>query len=147
MMLLNHLATMRFAASIPAWHMDHHVNAEGAGGAPDAGIWSARVGHLVHHAAHFETMTGAVKMDMAKVRQRKRDMVFDRQGRRRPCDLGARRFEPSHRISHGKFGRGSGCRAGRCRGDIGDVEAASPNNGCGLHLQAGYQVQRYRRCL
>jgi len=38
-------------------------------------IWSARVAHLVHHAAHFGTMTGAVKMDMAKVRQRKRDMV------------------------------------------------------------------------
>jgi pyruvate/2-oxoglutarate dehydrogenase complex dihydrolipoamide dehydrogenase (E3) component len=30
---------------------------------------------LVHHAAHFGTMTGAVKTDMAKVRQRKRDMV------------------------------------------------------------------------
>jgi pyruvate/2-oxoglutarate dehydrogenase complex dihydrolipoamide dehydrogenase (E3) component len=29
----------------------------------------------VHHAAHFGTMTGAVKTDMAKVRQRKRDMV------------------------------------------------------------------------
>jgi hypothetical protein len=39
------------------------------------GIWSARVAHLVHHAAHFGTMTGAVKTDMAKVRQRKRDMV------------------------------------------------------------------------
>ncbi len=38
-------------------------------------IWSARVAHLVHHAAHFGTMTGAVKTDMAKVRQRKRDMV------------------------------------------------------------------------
>src|SRR5260370_19144651 len=38
-------------------------------------IWSARVVHLVHHAAHFGTMTGAVKTDMAKVRQRKRDMV------------------------------------------------------------------------
>jgi pyruvate/2-oxoglutarate dehydrogenase complex dihydrolipoamide dehydrogenase (E3) component len=30
---------------------------------------------LVHHAAHFGTMTGPVKTDMAKVRQRKRDMV------------------------------------------------------------------------
>jgi len=38
-------------------------------------IWSARVAHLVHHAAHFGTMTDAVKTDMAKVRQRKRDMV------------------------------------------------------------------------
>src|SRR5258708_34491813 len=38
-------------------------------------IWSARVAHLVHNAAHFGTMTGAVKTDMAKVRQRKRDMV------------------------------------------------------------------------
>ena len=38
-------------------------------------IWSARVAHLVHHAAHFGTMTGAVKTDMAKVSQRKRDMI------------------------------------------------------------------------
>jgi pyruvate/2-oxoglutarate dehydrogenase complex dihydrolipoamide dehydrogenase (E3) component len=38
-------------------------------------IWSARVAHLVHQAAHFGTMAGAVKTDMAKVRQRKRDMV------------------------------------------------------------------------
>src|ERR1700740_140870 len=38
-------------------------------------IWSARVAHLVHHAAHFGTMTATVKTDMAKVRQRKRDMV------------------------------------------------------------------------
>jgi pyruvate/2-oxoglutarate dehydrogenase complex dihydrolipoamide dehydrogenase (E3) component len=38
-------------------------------------IWSARVAHLVHHAAHFGTTTGSVKTDMAKVRQRKRDMV------------------------------------------------------------------------
>ena len=38
-------------------------------------IWSARVAQLVHHAAHFGTMTGPVKTDMAKVRQRKRDMV------------------------------------------------------------------------
>jgi pyruvate/2-oxoglutarate dehydrogenase complex dihydrolipoamide dehydrogenase (E3) component len=38
-------------------------------------IWSARVAHLVHDAAHFGTMTGPVKSDLAKVRQRKRDMV------------------------------------------------------------------------
>jgi len=38
-------------------------------------IWSTRVAHLVHHAAHFGTMTSAVETDMAKVRQRKRDMV------------------------------------------------------------------------
>jgi pyruvate/2-oxoglutarate dehydrogenase complex dihydrolipoamide dehydrogenase (E3) component len=39
-------------------------------------IWSARVAHLVQHAAPFGTMiTGAVAIDMAKVRQRKRDMV------------------------------------------------------------------------
>ncbi len=38
-------------------------------------IWSARVAHLVHHAAQFGTMTGPVAIDMAKVRQRKRDMV------------------------------------------------------------------------
>ena len=28
-------------------------------------IWSARVAHLVHHAAHFGMMTGPVKTDMA----------------------------------------------------------------------------------
>jgi pyruvate/2-oxoglutarate dehydrogenase complex dihydrolipoamide dehydrogenase (E3) component len=38
-------------------------------------IWSAEVAHLAHHAPHFGTATGPVATDMAKVRQRKRDMV------------------------------------------------------------------------
>src|SRR5919109_4263627 len=39
-------------------------------------IWSARVAHLAQHAAQFGTMiTGPVTTDMAKVRQRKRNMV------------------------------------------------------------------------
>lgn len=38
-------------------------------------IWSARVAYLARHAAQFGTATGAVKTDMAAVRQRKRDMV------------------------------------------------------------------------
>src|SRR5947207_5783330 len=39
-------------------------------------IWSARVAHLAHHAAQFGTMiAGPITTDMAKVRQRKRDMV------------------------------------------------------------------------
>src|SRR5271163_281173 len=38
-------------------------------------IWSAKVAHLTHHAAQFGTLTGPVTTDMAKVRQRKRDMV------------------------------------------------------------------------
>ena len=38
-------------------------------------IWSAKVAHLVHHAAQFGTMIGHVAIDMATVRQRKRDMV------------------------------------------------------------------------
>src|SRR5438309_9544060 len=38
-------------------------------------IWSARVAHLAHHAAQFGTATGPVATDMAKVRQRKRDVV------------------------------------------------------------------------
>ena len=39
-------------------------------------IWSARIAHQAHHAAQFGTMiTGPVTTDMAKVRQRKRDMV------------------------------------------------------------------------
>ena len=39
-------------------------------------IWSARVAHLAQHAAQFGTViTGSVTTDMAKVRERKRDMV------------------------------------------------------------------------
>ena len=41
-------------------------------------IWSAKVAHLVNHAAEYGTVTGPVSTDMAVVRQRKRDMV-DRQ--------------------------------------------------------------------
>ena len=51
-------------------------------------IWSARVAHLAQHAAQFGTMTGPVAIDMAKVRQRKRDMVDREIGR------GARRHRP-----------------------------------------------------
>ncbi len=40
-------------------------------------IWSAKVAHLVQHAAQFGTMTGPAAIDMARVRQRKRDMVDD----------------------------------------------------------------------
>ena len=38
-------------------------------------IWSAKVAHLVHQAAQFGLVTGPVAVDMATVRQRKRDMV------------------------------------------------------------------------
>lgn len=38
-------------------------------------IWSAKVADLARHAAKFGTRTGAVTVDMGKVRQRKRDMV------------------------------------------------------------------------
>ena len=39
-------------------------------------IWSARIAHQAHHAAQFGTViTGSVTTDMAKVRQRKGDMV------------------------------------------------------------------------
>jgi pyruvate/2-oxoglutarate dehydrogenase complex dihydrolipoamide dehydrogenase (E3) component len=38
-------------------------------------IWSAKVADLMHHAARFGAMTGSIAIDMAKVRQRKRDMV------------------------------------------------------------------------
>jgi len=40
-------------------------------------IWSAKVADLVHHAASFGAMTGSVAVDMAKVSQRKSDMVED----------------------------------------------------------------------
>src|SRR5271165_3108533 len=38
-------------------------------------IWSARIAHLARHASKFGTVTGRATTDMAKVRQRKRDMV------------------------------------------------------------------------
>jgi pyruvate/2-oxoglutarate dehydrogenase complex dihydrolipoamide dehydrogenase (E3) component len=38
-------------------------------------IWSARVAYLAQHAAQFGTATGPVATDMARVRQRKREMV------------------------------------------------------------------------
>src|SRR5438128_7909152 len=38
-------------------------------------IWSAKVANLVRNAAKFGTVTGSVAIDMAQVRQRKRDMV------------------------------------------------------------------------
>ncbi len=38
-------------------------------------IWSAKVAHLVHHAAQFGAKIGPVAIDMATVRKRKRDMV------------------------------------------------------------------------
>lgn len=38
-------------------------------------IWSARVADLVRHAASYGTITGSWSVDMARVRQRKRDMV------------------------------------------------------------------------
>jgi pyruvate/2-oxoglutarate dehydrogenase complex dihydrolipoamide dehydrogenase (E3) component len=38
-------------------------------------IWSAKVADLLHHAAQYGIVTGSVAVDMAKVRQRKREMV------------------------------------------------------------------------
>src|SRR5262245_20232271 len=38
-------------------------------------LWSARVAHLARHAGQFGTLTGPVGIDMAKVRQRKQDMI------------------------------------------------------------------------
>src|SRR5580698_831693 len=38
-------------------------------------LWSARVGHIVRHAAEFGTLVGDVKTDMRKVLRRKEDMV------------------------------------------------------------------------
>jgi pyruvate/2-oxoglutarate dehydrogenase complex dihydrolipoamide dehydrogenase (E3) component len=38
-------------------------------------IWSAKVAGLVHHAAKFGLVTGPAAIDMARVRQRKREMV------------------------------------------------------------------------
>jgi pyruvate/2-oxoglutarate dehydrogenase complex dihydrolipoamide dehydrogenase (E3) component len=38
-------------------------------------IWSAKVADFLHHAAEYGIVTGSVAVDMAKVRQRKREMV------------------------------------------------------------------------
>ena len=38
-------------------------------------VWSARIAHIARHAAQFGANTGPVAIDMARVRQRKRDMV------------------------------------------------------------------------
>src|SRR5580658_10366219 len=38
-------------------------------------VWSAKVADLVHHAASFGMVPGPTTIDMARVRQRKRDMV------------------------------------------------------------------------
>jgi pyruvate/2-oxoglutarate dehydrogenase complex dihydrolipoamide dehydrogenase (E3) component len=38
-------------------------------------VWSAKVADLVHHAARFGLVTPPAPIDMARVRQRKRDMV------------------------------------------------------------------------
>jgi pyruvate/2-oxoglutarate dehydrogenase complex dihydrolipoamide dehydrogenase (E3) component len=38
-------------------------------------IWSAKVAHLMRHGAQFGAMVGSVAIDMARVRQRKREMV------------------------------------------------------------------------
>ncbi|HEY4165839.1 MAG TPA: FAD-dependent oxidoreductase [Reyranella sp.] len=38
-------------------------------------IWGARIAHLARNAAHFGTFAETVRVDMAKVRRRKQDMV------------------------------------------------------------------------
>jgi len=38
-------------------------------------LWSARVAHMVRHAAEFGTLTGEIRTDMRKVLRRKQDMV------------------------------------------------------------------------
>src|SRR5215467_1156462 len=38
-------------------------------------VWSAKVADLLHHAAKYGVVTGSVAVDMARVRQRKREMV------------------------------------------------------------------------
>src|ERR1700758_5597715 len=38
-------------------------------------IWSARIAHIAQHAGAYGTMTGEVRVDMAKVRTRKQAMI------------------------------------------------------------------------
>ena len=77
------------AGKLMAWHMGESgrrtavVERRWVGGAcPNIAcmpskneIRSAEVAHLARHAAEFGAMTGPVKVDMATVRRRKRDMV------------------------------------------------------------------------
>jgi pyruvate/2-oxoglutarate dehydrogenase complex dihydrolipoamide dehydrogenase (E3) component len=72
-----------------AWHMAHAgsrtavVERQLIGGScPNTNclpskneIWSAKVADLVRHAAAFGTVTGPGPVEMARVRQRRRDMV------------------------------------------------------------------------
>src|SRR5262252_58229 len=72
-----------------AWHMAHAghqtavVERQWVGGScPNINclpskneIWSAKVAELVHRAAEFGTVTGPGSIDMARVLQRKREMV------------------------------------------------------------------------
>src|ERR1700730_1844912 len=78
-----------FAGKLLAWHMARSgrrtavVERRWIGGScPNIAclptknqVWSAKVAHLVHHAAQFGMTTGPVAVDMATVRRRKRDMV------------------------------------------------------------------------
>jgi pyruvate/2-oxoglutarate dehydrogenase complex dihydrolipoamide dehydrogenase (E3) component len=38
-------------------------------------VWSAKVADLLHHAANYGVIAGSIAVDMARVRQRKREMV------------------------------------------------------------------------
>lgn len=72
-----------------AWHLAHSgrrvavVERRWVGGSCPAvaclpsknEIYSAKVAHLVQQASQFGTVTGSVRTDMAKVRQRKQDMI------------------------------------------------------------------------
>jgi pyruvate/2-oxoglutarate dehydrogenase complex dihydrolipoamide dehydrogenase (E3) component len=60
-------------------------------------IWSARVAHLVRHAAQFGTATGPVATDMAKVRRRKRDMV------NREIDFHLQQYQTTGAEDHGDW--------------------------------------------
>jgi pyruvate/2-oxoglutarate dehydrogenase complex dihydrolipoamide dehydrogenase (E3) component len=65
-------------------------------------LWSARVAHLVQHAAQFGALAAAVKIDMRKVRSRKQDMV----DREVEFHLGA------YKSSGAELIMGSGCFVG-----------------------------------
>jgi len=72
-----------------AWHLGHAgkkvavVERQWVGGSCPAvaclpsknELWSARVAHLVRNAASFGTIADGVRIDMAKVRRRKQDMI------------------------------------------------------------------------
>ena len=113
-------------------------------------VWSARIAYLARHAAQFGTITGPVTTDMAKVRQRKRDMVVREiaahfapfKSTRRRTDHGQRKLRgaedargPVERRRHAAADRRQGLH--QCRFACGDSEHSRPRRSAAAHAYRG----------